>query len=155
MARTPASEAFSNTCKVYGLRRKGSTLYVDLAETIGVLKLRRSTWGGRSFVDVAVWLRALGEDEAPDEIECHVRSDLGLLFPGEEARIAASLLDEHESDYDAARVDLEGYLGRAVQMLTSMDTVEAIACSVEGQRFLLHALRTSHADELLKQCADR
>lgn len=155
MAKRIVSSALSAVQRRHGLRRKGSTLYVDLPDVIGMIKLRRSTWGGRSFVDIALWLRALGESDEPNEMDAHIRSNMEFLFPGEEEHLASLLRDEDWPDPETVRTQLETYLDRAVAELCSLGTLEALACTREGERFLFRALRVTQADELLAQISSR
>ena len=65
-----------------GFRRKGTTLYRDQEETIAVVNLQGSRYGGRYYLNVAVWLKAAGEDDpAPKENRCHLRTRLAELRP--------------------------------------------------------------------------
>jgi hypothetical protein len=55
-----ATVGFRAWGKVNGFIRKGTTLRRDQAETIAVVNLQGSQWGGRYYVNVALWLKALG-----------------------------------------------------------------------------------------------
>ena len=65
-----------------GFRRKGTTLYRDQVETIAVVNLQGSRYGGRYYVNVALWLKAVGDDPAPKENKCHLQTRLAELRPG-------------------------------------------------------------------------
>ena len=78
--------------KANGFTRKGTTLRRDQAETIAVVNLQGSQWGGRYYVNVALWLKVLGDsDPFPFEHQCHLRTRLSHLVPDE--RELLELLD--------------------------------------------------------------
>ncbi len=65
-----------------GFRRKGTTLYRDQEETVAVVNLQASRYGGRYYLNVALWLKAVGDDDpAPKENKCHLRTRLAELRP--------------------------------------------------------------------------
>jgi hypothetical protein len=73
--------AFREWGRAAGFRRKGATLYRDQPETIAVVNLQGSQWGGRYYVNVALWLKAVGEPDDPRENKCHIRTRLTQLVP--------------------------------------------------------------------------
>jgi hypothetical protein len=64
-----------------GFRRKGTTLYRDQPETVAVVNLQGSGYGRRYYLNVALWLKAVGDDPMPKENECHLRTRLAELAP--------------------------------------------------------------------------
>jgi Domain of unknown function (DUF4304) len=64
-----------------GFQLKGTTLYRDQPETVAVVNLQGSQWGGRYYVNVALWLKALGEADQPPQNQCHIRTRLTQLVP--------------------------------------------------------------------------
>jgi hypothetical protein len=73
--------AFRDWGRANGFTRKGTTLYRDQPETLAVVNLQGSQWGGRSYLNVALWLKAVGEAEQPPENKCHIRARLNELVP--------------------------------------------------------------------------
>lgn len=73
-----------------GFRRKGTTLYRDQLETVAVVNLQGSQYGGRYYVNVALWLKAVAEPDDPRENKCHIRTRLTQLVP--DATAADALL---------------------------------------------------------------
>lgn len=65
--------------KSNGFRRKGTTLYRDQEETIAVVNLQGSQYGGRYYVNVALWLRAVEEEPFPKAHKCHLQTRLTTL----------------------------------------------------------------------------
>ncbi len=58
--------------KKNGFRRKSNSWYLRTDDTILVVNLQRA-WGALSFINLAVWLNALGENTFPKEYDCHIR----------------------------------------------------------------------------------
>lgn len=85
-----------------GFRRKGSSWYLHGPDAIAVVALQKSDFGERVFLNVGVWLRALGPSEFPRENHCHLQYRAEALFPDrlELVRSATSLEEATESDLD-------------------------------------------------------
>lgn len=77
-------------------QRKGTTWYRDLPETILVVNLQGSRYGGESFINLAVWLKALGTNNMPKENVCHIRKRLA----GKRLEAALELKDSELSDVE-------------------------------------------------------
>jgi hypothetical protein len=132
-----------------GFRRKGTTLYRDQPETLAVVNLQGSRWGGRYYINVALWLKAVGDPDNPRENHCHLRTRLTQLVPdpnvvddvltvssglsGEErGRRLRELLDQHLSP-----------------ILDATGTLEELKTSREGflSRFLIARVALPFLDE--------
>jgi hypothetical protein len=89
--------------KANGFRRKGTTLYRDQAETVAVVNLQGSQWGGRYYLNVALWLKAVAEPSDPHENECHIRTRFTQLVPDaaevDQVLTAASDMDDHAREH--------------------------------------------------------
>lgn len=72
MPKDAVEEAFREFAAGLGARRRGRCIYVPSDETITVIELQSSRWGGQYFLNVAIWLNSLGEATTPKVIECHV-----------------------------------------------------------------------------------
>lgn len=99
--------------KANGFRRKGTSLYRDQAETVAVVNLQGSQYGGRYYLNVALWLKAVGETLFPKENHCHLRTRLADLRPepGNEERnefflnLKSSLSDDERAKQFRAVLD--------------------------------------------------
>jgi hypothetical protein len=61
----------------HGFKRSSATWRRDQGESIAVLNVQKSSWGGGTYyVNVGVYFRALGPEAAPTENRCHVRTRL-------------------------------------------------------------------------------
>ena len=63
--------------KALGFKRSSSTWRKDQEESIAVLNIQKSSWGGGTYyVNIGVYFRALGSESAPTENRCHVQTRL-------------------------------------------------------------------------------
>jgi len=77
--------SLSSVLKEAGLRRKGSNWFWDTEDAVVVVNLQKSNFGDQYYVNLALWLRALGDAQEPKEQLCHVRLRATAL-DGEEQR---------------------------------------------------------------------
>lgn len=61
--------------------RRGTTLYRDQEESVAVVTLQGSAYGGRYYLNVGVWLKALGGSDAPTVHQCHLQARLADMRP--------------------------------------------------------------------------
>jgi len=122
-----------------GFTRKALTWFAESPETIVVVNLQKSQWGEQYYVNLAVWVKALGESKAPPKEQlCHVRIRLtsladhrvedaldltsNQLKDAERKQIVESylvhaalpFLDECRTVKDLARLYCSGKLGKAM-----------------------------------------
>jgi hypothetical protein len=71
--------------KSHGYSKKSGSWYRRQVETIAVLDLQRSDYSHAYYVNVALWLLALGDTTAPKEHTCHVRTRASRLVDDEQA----------------------------------------------------------------------
>jgi hypothetical protein len=63
--------------KALGFTKSSSTWRRDQGESIAVLNIQKSSWGGGTFyVNIGVYFHALGSESAPTENRCHVQTRL-------------------------------------------------------------------------------
>lgn len=92
-----------------GFTKTGATWRKAYPDAIAVLNLQGSQWGPSFYVNLGIYLRALGTNEKPLEYDCHIRTRLDELVP-DRARLA-QLLD---FDQPMADPDRFGEVVRAV-----------------------------------------
>lgn len=88
-------------CKEAGYAKKSGYWYRRQAETIAVIGLQRSQYSHAYYLNVAIWLLALGDAVAPREQTCHVRTRADRLVPDGEALTSALNLDERIEERSA------------------------------------------------------
>ncbi|MCZ8255583.1 MAG: DUF4304 domain-containing protein [Bacteroidia bacterium] len=69
----PLEIAIASPLKVLGFRKKACTWWRATEDTVCVLNLQKSPFGERLYVNLGVYLRALGQEVTPPENRCHVR----------------------------------------------------------------------------------
>lgn len=58
---------------------KGSSWYNASADSVAVINLQKSQWGGQFYVNLGVYFLALGAERFPAEHKCHLRLRLSAL----------------------------------------------------------------------------
>jgi hypothetical protein len=102
--------------------------YRDQIDTIAVIDLQRSNYSPRYFVNVGLWVKALGHSRYPPEESCHVRTRLTQLTTTEPRKVE-SLLDLDEQVDDKHRGDaLLGILQK--ELLPILDRTAKISALV-------------------------
>lgn len=81
MKRNPLVDALSTALDPYGYRRKGRTWYLDSDDALRIVDLQKSQYGDAHYINLAVWLKSFGDNPAPKEHQCHIRTRLSAL-PG-------------------------------------------------------------------------
>jgi hypothetical protein len=110
-----------------GFKRKSATWFVDKSEAIVVVNLQKSQWGEQYYVNLAVWVKALGETRLPPkEHLCHVRTRLTSLADDLLAQ-ALDLTNEELSETEREQIVETQLLAAAVPFLTECGTVEGLA----------------------------
>jgi hypothetical protein len=143
-----AAERFAREA---GFTKKAGSWYRRQPETIALLQAQKSQWGRQYYLNVALWLLALGEAEHPKENQCHVRTRLARLLAADEAAALERLLD-----LDKEAVDREGELGellrgRLLPLLDATGTLEDLRTS--GRPLLEASLITGPAQQLIAGAA--
>ena len=67
--------------------KKGQSWYLDGDDAIVVFSLQKSDWNDEYFINIGIWLKALGKAEFPQENDCHLSYRAERLFPTEQELI--------------------------------------------------------------------
>jgi hypothetical protein len=97
---TALQELITSVLADAGFRKRRSTWFRTRDDTIQVVDLQKSQWGGQYYLNVGVYVRSLGRATVPKEHECHLRTRLTSLDAQHREKIDAAL--------DLERVDLPG-----------------------------------------------
>jgi hypothetical protein len=81
MAKQDFKQAFGGTLKVVGFARKGHSWFKNGGDSTVVLNLQKSDFDAKYYVNLGVWLKALGHVAFPSENECHIQARLTSVFP--------------------------------------------------------------------------
>jgi hypothetical protein len=99
--------AFASTMKKAGFQKKGDGWYRETEDAILVANLQKSNFGEQYYVNLAVWLKALGEVSFPKEYQCHVRTRATALDPERQRYWDGEVFNlEHREILDAGRAQL-------------------------------------------------
>jgi hypothetical protein len=137
-----------------GFRRRNDTWYKTNEDTITLVDLQKSQWGGQYYVNLGVYLRVLGRTTSPPEHLAHIRARLGSIA-GDDASAIEEALDLERSSISAEqrastiakflrtlalpylaersalprlrRLHAEGRLGPAMVLKSARDVLEASA----------------------------
>ena len=66
-------QAVAQVLKPLGYTKTAATWHRDRGEVISVLNVQKSQWGDEHYVNLGVYLKALGDEKRPAESRCHVR----------------------------------------------------------------------------------
>lgn len=131
-----------------GFEKKAGSWYLRRDETILVLNLQKSNYGGRYYLNVAVWLRELGDETAPKEQNCHIRTRLGRLVVDPD--VIDRLLDNEWAEIHPATDSefvsvMSAALGPVIEGSASVEALREGA----GRRLVEKSLVTGPAQRLV------
>lgn len=148
--RNAIQTIFDEFAKAAGCSKKSGSWYLRSPETIVVLNLQKSQYGLQYYVNVALWLRALGEMDAPKENKCQIRTRLTRLVPADLEKRLTALLDL-DSDLDEAsrHEELLGLLReRLLPLMEASSSLQSLR-SGDGQLLIQKSLVTGPGQQLL------
>ena len=97
-------EALGRKLKPAGFKKANAvTWYRRNDETVSVLNLQRSLYGAQYFVNVAIWLNALGDVSSPREQRCHIRFRWEKIVQADDELLSVLTDFEDESMTDEVR----------------------------------------------------
>lgn len=103
MDKKQLKKLFGKTLELHGLRRSGTTWYLESEEAVAVVNLQSSNFGEQYFINLASWLKCFGEEKNPKENKCPIRIRLTSAFPTERGKIESVFDLEHISLSDVER----------------------------------------------------
>jgi hypothetical protein len=133
MNTTELAEVISAVLVPAGFRKRKDTWYKANEDTITLLNLQKSQYGGQYFVNLAVYLRDLGTATSPSEHQSHIRVRLTAIAGGE-----ASAIDE-ALDLEQPNMSTEKRRTTLTRALTTM------ALPFLSERSVLAHVRELHA----------
>jgi hypothetical protein len=71
--RNIIKEAFGTAMEKAGFQKKSDCWYLRTQDAVLVANLQKSDYGDQYYVNLAVWLKALGDSTFPKEHHCHIR----------------------------------------------------------------------------------
>ena len=117
--------AFEKPLKANGFVKKGGSWYRDEPDAIFVADWQKSNFGKQYYVNLAVWVKALGKASFPKEHVCHIRIRLGQLMKRGSERLFDAEDASISMDERTSRI-VRAIETRAITFLTACRTVEGI-----------------------------
>lgn len=86
------ADSLGPVLKAAGFKKKRADTWCRQdVDVISVLNLQKSNYSRQYYINVALWLKALGEAKAPMEHKCHIRFRLERLMPIDEREVTRLL----------------------------------------------------------------
>ena len=90
MDRSAVEVPVAALLKPLGFRKRRSTWHLLQPETVLVVNVQKSEFGPTCYLNLGVYLRALGPETTPPEYRCHIRTRLDRL-PDDPSTLLAAL----------------------------------------------------------------
>jgi hypothetical protein len=135
------STALVRTAMARELRKAGykvrtNTWCKPCQDTLLVVNLQKSQFGDVHYINLGVWVRLLGENEAPKEYQCHIRQRATSLRTEKAKALerALNFVDTEMSPEERETLIAECMRTEAIPFLESLATLEGIQAAVETQQ---------------------
>jgi hypothetical protein len=121
-------QAVTDALLPHGFERSGANWTRSLDDTVHVVNLQRSKWSEAYYINVAVWVKSLGNPPAAlKENKCHIRQRLG--GPQLEKALKA---DEAMDDRKRASIVGQAISRRGLPFLESCSTLDSVNAAVKA-----------------------
>jgi Domain of unknown function (DUF4304) len=120
--------------KANGFRKRRRTWWLAQSDTILVINLQKSEWGPNFYINLGVYLRALGTEETPPEYRCHLRTRADRLVDGPSVFVDALNLESGLSADDRRRILGEVLESSALPWLRARSSEESARHSLLAER---------------------
>ncbi len=67
------TDAFGKLLKSVGFKKKSDTWHLKHEEITHVVNLQKSSYGKQYYINIAMWLNTMGENNSPKDHLCHIR----------------------------------------------------------------------------------
>ncbi len=95
-------QQFADKLNPANFKLKSNAWYKENEENTIVVELQKSNYSESYFLNIAVWLKALGDNQFPKERFCHIRMRADSYFTDSGAEIADTL-DFSETELDSEK----------------------------------------------------
>lgn len=147
--RNAIQVTFDDFMKSIGFSRTAGSWYRTGEDVVTVVQLQKSQYGVQYYVNVAVWLLALGAAKAPKEQTCHVRTRLSRLVGTEESHLSKLLnLEEPLSEDERCAALMDFLLSYLKPVLDATVSVESLR-TPEGKSVVNLSLVSGPARHIL------
>jgi Domain of unknown function (DUF4304) len=113
-----------------GFKKKADSWYMDSDDIILVINLQKSAYGPQYYINVALWLKPLGEADCPKEHRCHIRSRWDSLVAFDEKHLARLLdleapIADNERQLEIAHI-LKSHVVPFLSKVSTLDGVRSV-----------------------------
>lgn len=131
---SPVKTAMAHELRSAGFKARGTSWYKHAPDTLLVVNLQKSLYGPQYYINLAAWVKQLGDAEFPKEYQCHIRVRATSLPTNSEETLGHALNLEDESMDTEQR---EAFIARfmreeAIPFLESLGTWEGIRAAVNA-----------------------
>ena len=122
------AKAMDRALRQAGYLRRSKTWHLDAEETTLVVDLQKSDFGLQYYVNLAAFVKTLGNIRFPKEWKCHVRIRLASLEPLDEYFVAR-VLDLENKEFEMVerqKILFEYIQDHAIPFLKSLGTLSGI-----------------------------
>lgn len=126
----PLSAQIAQPLKALGFTKKSNTWWRQSQDAVQVLNIQKSPFGERIYVNLGIYLKALGTETTPPERRCHVQERLEhIADPGLWNEIASAAADTEPTPALIAAVAQDGcgWLSRLSTLAGIRDYIESDA----------------------------
>lgn len=133
-ASSPIKTAMAHELRSAGFKARGTSWYKHAPDTLLVVNLQKSVYGPQHYINLAAWVKQLGDAEAPKEYQCHIRvRATSLLSPNAEALGHALNLEDESMDTEQREAFIARFMREeAIPFLESLGTWEGIRVAVNA-----------------------
>jgi hypothetical protein len=154
MKASPIKTAMAHELRETGFKARSTNWYKHGPDALLVVNLQKSLYGPQYYINLAAWVKRLGESEAPKEYQCHLRVRATSL-PTDKAEAlgrALNLADESMSP-EQREAFIAGFMREeAIPFLESLGTWESIRAAVDAGKLKKGSVH-KEVEALLRQQA--
>jgi hypothetical protein len=119
-----------------GFEKRKSTWFRHHPETVLVVDLQKSDYGGQFYVNLGIGLRALGLSEWPREEHCHIRVRLERVLSRADTENRAFDLEDRSLPDDIRRLIVQDRIAKGAQWLAMLSTTNAIVQLLSSKKLI-------------------
>ena len=119
-------ESIRSDLKAEGFRKHGATWRKTFPQTILVLNIQKSQWGPQFYINLGVYLSALGPNAKPPEHRCHLRTRLSPLVAEGSPLVECLDFSTRASDEERSRVVRDAVVNYGLPWLHARSTEDGV-----------------------------
>jgi hypothetical protein len=129
----PIRALFDKTLRERGFKKAAGSWYSDRPETVLVTNLQKSQYGYSFYINLGIWLKAIGESATPKEHHCHVRIRLESIA-GEGLSKALDMENSAVVEEGRKMIIVTGIVDVAIPWLDACNSLDGIRRMLQDGR---------------------